>query len=85
MTSSIQDSLLNFRLDCIASRNPSKLDTIVTSVINKFEDRAKMGKEKYGTDLDRTDLSLSDWIKHAQEEHMDAILYLEKILKTCNS
>ena len=85
MTGTLQDSLLNFRLDCIASRDPSKLDSIVTSVIHKFEDRAKMGKEKYGTDLDRTDLSLSDWIKHAQEEHMDAILYLEKILKTCNS
>lgn len=83
--SSIQDSLSNFRINCIASRNPSKLDSIVTSVINKFEHRAKMGKEKYGTDLDRTDLSLSDWVRHAQEEHMDAILYLEKILKICNS
>jgi hypothetical protein len=61
------------------------MDSIVTSVINKFEQRAKMGKEKYGTDLDRTDLNISDWIKHAQEEHMDSILYLEKILKVYNS
>ena len=38
-----------------------------------------MGKEKYGTDLDRTDLQTLDWINHAQEEHMDAILYLEKL------
>uniref|UniRef100_A0A6C0I6H9 Uncharacterized protein n=1 Tax=viral metagenome TaxID=1070528 RepID=A0A6C0I6H9_9ZZZZ len=58
-----------------------KPDTIVTSVINKFIERSKMGKDKYGTDLDRTDLSLYDWILHAQEEHMDAILYLEKIKK----
>lgn len=61
------------------------MDSIVTSVINKFEQRAKMGKEKYGTDLDRDDLSLLDWIKHAQEEHMDAILYLEKIQKCIQS
>ena len=29
--------------------------------------------------LDRTDLSLIEWIEHAKQEHMDAILYLEKI------
>ena len=58
-----------------------KQDSIVNSVINKFIERSKLGKEKYGTDLDRTDLSLYDWILHAQEEHMDAILYLEKIKK----
>lgn len=58
-----------------------KLDSIVTSVINKFTERSKIGKDKYGTDLDRTDLNLQDWINHAQEEHMDAILYLEKIKK----
>ena len=44
-------------------------------------ERSKIGKEKYGTDLDRNDLSLYEWILHAQEEHMDAILYLEKIKK----
>jgi hypothetical protein len=34
---------------------------------------------KYGVNLDRTDLTMLQWIQHAQEEHMDAILYLEKI------
>jgi hypothetical protein len=58
-----------------------KLDSIVSSIISKFRDRAVMGKKKYGTDLDRTDLSIFDWIQHAQEEHMDAILYLEKLKK----
>jgi hypothetical protein len=56
-----------------------KPDSIVNSVINKFLERSRIGKEKYGTNLDRTDLSLYEWIVHAQEEHMDAILYLEKI------
>jgi hypothetical protein len=55
------------------------LDSIVTSVIDQFKDRAIKGKEKYGVDLDRNDLSLLEWIEHAKQEHMDAILYLEKI------
>ena len=56
-----------------------KLDSIVTSVIEQFTSRALMGKAKYGVDLDRTDLELVEWIEHAKQEHMDAILYLEKI------
>ena len=55
------------------------MDSIVTSIIEKFKQRSELGKKKYGTDLDRTDLSVLDWINHAQEEHMDAILYLEKL------
>ena len=58
---------------------PFKLDSIVTSVIDQFIDRSKKGKAKYGVDLDRTDLDLIEWIEHAKQEHMDAILYLEKI------
>jgi hypothetical protein len=55
------------------------VDSIVRAVIDKFLARAAFGKKKYGTDLDRTDLGVVDWIQHAQEEHMDAILYLEKL------
>lgn len=40
-----------------------------------------MGKEKYGTDLDREDLTTLQWIEHAQDELMDGILYLEKLKK----
>jgi hypothetical protein len=58
------------------------MDSIVTSVIEKFKQRSAFGKAKYGTDLDRTDLSVLQWIIHAQEEHMDAILYLEKLKQT---
>jgi len=57
----------------------NKLDSIVSSIIEQFTERSIKGKEKYGVDLDRTDLSLLDWIEHAKQEHMDAILYLEKI------
>lgn len=62
--------------------NPAGVDSIVQSVLEAFLKRAQIGKTKYGTDLDRTDLCVADWIQHAQEEHMDAILYLEKLKKT---
>jgi hypothetical protein len=63
------------------SRKILKTDTIVDSVIDSFVNRASIGKQKYGTDLDRNDLSLYEWIEHMQTELQDAILYLEKIKK----
>lgn len=59
-------------------------DSIVNNVIKSFIQRSNVGLQKYGTTLDRDDLSVLEWIQHAQEEHMDAILYLEK-LKTVMS
>ena len=57
-------------------------DSIVDSIIDQFVSRASFGKTKYGVDLDREDLSVLEWIEHAKQEHMDAILYLEKLKKT---
>jgi len=54
-------------------------DSVVMSVIKQSKGRADFGLQKYGTNMDRQDLSVLDWIQHAQEEHMDAILYLEKL------
>jgi len=54
-------------------------DSIVNSVITAFIGRSNVGLQKYGTTLDRDDLSILDWIQHAQEEHMNAILCLEKL------
>jgi hypothetical protein len=58
-----------------------KYDSVVSSIISKFEERARIGQVKYGQTLDRNDLSFLEWINHAQEELMDGILYLEKIKK----
>ena len=54
-------------------------DTIVEEVIDLFRIRSEQGRKKYGTTLDRDDLSESEWIQHLQEELMDAILYLTKL------
>ena len=54
-------------------------DSIVNAVIQKFLERSALGQKKFGTTLDRNDLTTKDWIQHIQEELMDAILYLEKL------
>jgi hypothetical protein len=54
-------------------------DSIVESVIKKYRERSELGITKYGITLDRKDLSIEDWITHAQEEAMDLSLYLERI------
>ena len=69
------------KFDSLKTRTVKKTDSIVDSIIDQFIERAKFGKDKYGTDLDREDLSVLDWIEHAKQEHMDAILYLEKLEK----
>jgi len=56
-----------------------KPDSVVQAIVDKFITRAKFGKQKYNTDLDRQDLSVLDWIQHAQDEMHDGILYLEKL------
>jgi hypothetical protein len=64
-------------MDITISRETT--DSVVFSIIKQFQQRSEVGMAKYGVNLDRTDLTLLQWIQHAQEEHMDAILYLEKI------
>jgi hypothetical protein len=54
-------------------------DTVVLSVIRSFQERSRAGQLKYGTTLDRTDLTPQQWAQHMQEELMDAILYLERL------
>jgi hypothetical protein len=54
-------------------------DRILFAVIQKFKARAEAGKKKYGTTMDRNDLSTFDWLTHLQEELMDSIIYIEKL------
>jgi len=56
-------------------------DTVVLSVIGSFQERSRAGQLKYGTTLDRTDLTPLQW----QEELMDAILYLERLKREISS
>jgi hypothetical protein len=54
-------------------------DSIVDSVVAKYQQRSDRGVSKYGVTLDRKDLSTDEWLNHLQEELMDATLYIEKL------
>ena len=56
-----------------------KRDQIVEQVKERFDERSETGIAKYGTTLERGDLSLLDWLSHLQEELMDATLYIQKL------
>ena len=69
------------RFESPSTRTVVKTDSIVDSVIDEHIARAKMGKEKYNNTMDRTDLSVIDYLQHAKEEAMDLALYLEKTIQ----
>ncbi len=57
------------------------MSKIEYKVCTKITQRAALGKEKYGTTMERDDLTPLDWLKHAQEEAMDLAVYLEKLMQ----
>ena len=56
-------------------------DKVVLAVMAKYAERSATGLKKYGTTLEREDLTLDQWINHLLEELMDATLYLSRIKK----
>jgi hypothetical protein len=56
------------------------VSSIEYKVCTKITQRAELGKEKYGTTMERSDLSSLEWLIHAQEEAMDLSVYLEKLI-----
>ena len=56
-------------------------DKVVLAVMAKYAQRSATGLKKYGTTLQREDLTLDQWINHLLEELMDATLYLSRIKK----
>ena len=53
-------------------------DQIVSHVIEKYTQRSNVGIAKYGTTLETN--NKDNYLKHLQEELMDATLYLEKLM-----
>jgi len=54
-------------------------DPIVSAVIRKMYQRSQVGIKKYGTTMERDDLSFTDWVTHLQEEMLDAAIYCERL------
>jgi hypothetical protein len=57
--------------------NDMKEDPIVKQVVDSFQERSKVGIEKYGTTLSEN--NTDDFLEHLQQELMDATLYIQKL------
>lgn len=55
------------------------MDSVVKSVVEKYTQRSEVGIAKYGTTL--AENNKDNYLKHLQEELMDATLYLEKLMQ----
>jgi hypothetical protein len=53
-------------------------DQVVDNVIDKYYERSNVGINKYGTTLKQN--NHDNYLKHLQEELMDATLYLQKLM-----
>ena len=53
-------------------------DQVVDNVIDKYYERSQVGINKYGTTLKQN--NHDNYLKHLQEELMDATLYLQKLM-----
>ena len=51
-----------------------------STVCAKILHRAEVGKNKYGVTMERTDLELVEWMRHLQEELLDATIYLQRLI-----
>jgi len=56
-------------------------DPIVNKVIAKHIKRHNEGMANFGKTMEDNNKPFKDWVKEAQEESIDFILYLEKTLK----
>lgn len=54
-------------------------DKIVENVVKRFNERSKVGIEKYNTTLYNSPDGFYTFLNHLQEELMDATLYIEKL------
>lgn len=57
------------------------MSRIEQAVCQKIKHRADFGFHKYGTTMERTDLTKLEWLTLAQEEAMDFCVYLQKLIE----
>jgi hypothetical protein len=53
---------------------------IYKEVISDLISREKMGRIKYGTTVDKANLSEREWMQHAYEEALDFAIYLKRLM-----
>ena len=53
---------------------------IYKEVINDLISREKIGRAKYGTTVDKANISEKEWMQHAYEEALDFAIYLKRLM-----
>ena len=53
---------------------------IYKEVITDLISREKIGRAKYGTTVDKANLSEMEWMQHAYEEALDFAIYLKRMM-----
>ena len=54
-------------------------DPMCSAIAEKMRLRSSVGVAKYGQSLAREDITLYDWLNHAQQEALDLAAYIEAI------
>lgn len=57
------------------------MSRIEDEVCKKIQQRAEIGKKKYGVTVETAGLSRLEWLIHAQEEAMDLAIYLQMLIE----
>lgn len=70
------------RVDTILRRHTVRVSATTQRLIDLLIERDQAGLAKYGTTLDRTDLSHTEWLQHMTEEALDAAGYAQAAIRT---
>lgn len=62
-------------------RPPHVMSDVTCSLVTQLLQRDQAGQIKYGTSLDRTDLSTEDWLQHLTEELLDGAGYAQAAIR----
>lgn len=61
-------------------KNNDGYSAITQRIVSELQERDRKGRIKYGTTLDRADLTRLEWLQHAKEEALDFACYLERMI-----
>lgn len=56
-------------------------DPLIGRLIQKIVHRSNAGLKRYGVTMERKDKTTLEWLKDAQEEMLDAAVYLQRVIE----
>jgi hypothetical protein len=75
----IHDSWCSLVEEPVVATMPVAPLEVEEAVIEEIRKRRDAGRKKYGTSMEREDLTIEQWTQHAKEEALDFAIYLEKL------